>query len=407
MRFATLLTVLLLACAPLVAAAPPTYSVDYRVAFHPAAGEASVVIRITPDDGRAQRLRFSIDPERHSDFEGDGRISTEGDRVTWRPGRGAAELRYRYAVDRPREDGSFVARMTPDWALLRIDRLIPPVAVIAPDGAESTATLEFRLPKGWTQAEVGYPRVPGTQRFRIETPGRRFQRPLGWMIAGDIGTRTEQLGDMKVAVAAPKGSALRRNDVLAFINATAMELESLFGRLPPKLLIVGADDSMWRGGLSGPGSLYLHPDRPLISENGSSTLMHEVVHVVSGIRGAAGDDWIAEGLAEYYGIELLRRGGLLSEERADKAVAWMRNHGRKVTTLQRNRSAGPRTARAVALLADLDAELRKRSGGKRSLDDVVRPLVGSGRISRDEFRAAAERVLGGPSVTLKTPLLPP
>ena len=44
----------------------------------------------------------------------------------------------------------------------------------------------------------------------------------------------------------------------------------------PRLLIVSAGDPMWRGGLSGPSSMFLHSDRPLISENRTSTLLHEL-----------------------------------------------------------------------------------------------------------------------------------
>jgi hypothetical protein len=391
-------------CAPALAATP-SYRIDYRVGFHPADGEASVSMRVTPADGRLQRVRFSIDAERHHRFEGDGQITRKDGQVIWRPGQGVSELRFRYRIDHQRNDGQYDARITDSWALLRADRLIPPASAIAPGGAVSRATLTITLPKGWTHADAAYSRERGTDRFPVNTAGRRFQRPLGWMIAGDIGTRTEQINSMRVTVAAPKGSTLRRNEVLAFVHAAALDMESLFGRLPPKLLIVGADDPMWRGGRSGPGSMYLHADRPLISENGTSTLLHEVVHVVGGIRGDAGDDWLAEGLAEYYGIQLLQRSGLLSEARADRAIRWMRNHGRSVKTLHSSRSAGPRSARAVALLADLDAEIRQRSDDARSLDDVVRPLVGQGRISRHEFRAEVERVLGAPSKTLTTPLL--
>ena len=50
--------------------------------------------------------------------------------------------------------------------------------------------------------------------------------------------------------------------------------------------------------MSGPGSLYVHADRPMISENGTSTMLHELVHVAMGVSGSAHDDWLVEGLAE-------------------------------------------------------------------------------------------------------------
>jgi predicted metalloprotease with PDZ domain len=225
------------------------------------------------------------------------------------------------------------------------------------------------------------------------------------VIAGAVGTRREVLGDTEISVAGPKGDVIRRNDMLAFFNGLVPEFRRAFGPLPPKLLIVSAGDPMWRGGLSGPRSLFLHADRPLISENGTSTLTHELTHVITRIRGAEGDDWIAEGLAEYYSIELLRRAGLLSDARADKAQDWMANHGKRVSTLTRNRSQGPRTARAVQLFRELDAEIRKATGNKRSLDDLVRALIPLREVSREDLREQARKLTGSPSRVLATPLL--
>ncbi len=396
---------LALAAAPVLAAKPPTYAVEYRVGFLPADGLATVAIRIEPGTGTATRLRFSVDPEAHTGFEGDGRIEVKGDRVTWRPPQDGGEFRYRYRVDRRRASGGYDARMTRDWALFRADRLVPPTAVIAPDGAVSTATLRFDLPPGWTNVDTSHRMQGERTRFAIVDPDRRFLRPVGWIIAGDVGTRREQIEGMEVSVAAPKGDAMRRQDVLAFVNTTAAEMRHAFGTLPEKLLIVGAGDPMWRGGLSGPRSLFLHADRPLISENATSTLIHELTHVVTRVRGADDDDWIAEGFAEFYSIELMRRTGLISEARADKAFAWMANHGRKVKTLRSNRSAGPRTARAVGLFRDLDRELQSVSDGRLTLDDLAKRMVERRIVSRDDLREDFKALTGRSSKVLQTTLL--
>ena len=199
--------------------------------------------------------------------------------------------------------------------------------------------------------------------------------------------------------------ARHRGDLLAFVTALGPELERAFGELPPRLLLVQAADPMWRGGLSGPRSLYLHQDRPLISENGSSTPAHELVHVVTRLRGADDDDWIVEGLAEYYSIELPRRAGLLSDSRAKKAFVWMREHGEGVDRLDTDRSREETTARAVALFADLAAEIERATDGKRDLDDVVRRLLPDREVSREALRDAARDVLGRKSKVLETSLL--
>jgi len=404
------LALLLICLLPMVDAAAagkaPRYRLEYVIGFDPPEGEAIVRLTVTPRDGRLQRLRFTIDPDRHRAVDGDGRLSRDGNRYTWRPpGQGAATLRFRYKVDRQRDNGAFDARITDSWALLRADRLIPPAAALAPDGAIAEASLRFDLPDGWGNQEIGYPYSESLKRFLVHNPGRRFQQPLGWMIAGEVGTRREFIDGMEVVVAAPKGEEMRRNDIIAVLNVAAIEAREAFGALPEKLLIVGAGDPMWRGGLSGPRSLFLHADRPLISENGTSTLVHELVHMVTRIRGADGDDWIAEGSAEFYSITLLNRAGLLSDARRDRAFEWMRNHGRAIRSLDGGRSSGPMTARAVILFRELDREIRQRTDDERSLDDVMQRLVEIREVSREDLAEVVEDLTGRPSDVLKSPLL--
>ena len=129
---------------------------------------------------------------------------------------------------------------------------------------------------------------------------------------------------------------------------------------------------MWRGGLSAPGSVFVHADLPLISDDGSSPLLHELVHTALGARGDDDADWIVEGIAEFYSLELLGRSNTLSESRLksafDKAAARARG--------ARGQGAQSRTtARGVTFFRRLDASLRTRTEGKKSLDDVVRVLA--------------------------------
>lgn len=406
-----LLLALLLAVAAATAqsATPRTeYDVVYSVQFLPASGQALVTIRLVPGKGGAglRELRLAMPGALYTDVKGDGEVVRKGATVTWTPLRDKpSKLNYRYRIDHQRSDGGYDARITADWAIVRGDDLIPRASVRATKGADSRARLRFVLPKGWTNVDTPFLTSRDGKSFVVVNPERNFDRPIGWVIAGAVGTRREQLGKTEISVAGPKGDVIRRNDMLAFFNNLVPEFQRAFGDLPPKLLIVSAGDPMWRGGLSGPRSLFLHADRPLISENGTSTLTHELTHVITRIRGADGDDWITEGLAEFYSIELLRRAGLLSEARADKAQAWMANHGKSVKTLTRNRSAGPRTARAVQLFDELDAEIHARTKGKRSLDDVVRALIPLREVSREDLREQVQRLTGAPSKVLATPLL--
>jgi hypothetical protein len=393
-------------CATPVLAQRTSYGVDYRVEFKPDEGGARVSIAIEPDDGRVVRLVFSMDPERYSDIRGDGELDVEGRDVRWQPPRDGGTLSYLYRIDSKRSSGAYDARITDDWAIVRGDDLVPSAKVTSSKGADSRARLELVLPRGWSHADTPWKLAKDGKTYVVVNAGRRFDRPTGWFIAGDIGARRDVVEGMEIAAAAPKGDAMPRMEILSMLTATAPVMRDAFGKLPAKILVVGAGDPMWRGGLSGPRSLWMHSDRPLISENGSSTLMHEVVHVVTRIRGVEGDDWIAEGIADFYGMELLRRAGLLSDARFEKSIGWMRNHGRDIKSLHAAGSSGPRTARAVALFADLDAEIRKASGGKRNLDAVAQALIEQGgRVSSDDVRSAAEAAIGGPSTALATPLI--
>jgi hypothetical protein len=383
----------------------PQYDVDYHVEFVPREGAAAVTIAIEPHDAHVTRVRLRMDPGRYSQVAGDGRVTRAGDRVTWEPPEQGGALHYRYKIDHRRHDGGYDALIRPHWAIVRGDDLVPAAAVTATRNAESRARLRFTLPKGWTGVDTPYRLARNRREFVVVESRHHFDRPVGWIIAGAIGIRREWIGRCRFSVAGPIGEHVRRNDMIAFANTTVPQFERAFGALPSKLLVVSAGDPMWRGGLSGPRSLFLHAGRPLVSENGTSSLTHELFHAVTRIRGARGDDWIAEGLAEYYSIELPRRAGLLSASRFENALAWMERFSRGVDRLRARRANSRITARAVLLLHQLDREIQTHSGGKAGLDHVTRALVPIRAVSLTDLRAAAQRASGAPSKVLDSPLL--
>ncbi len=171
------------------------------------------------------------------------------------------------------------------------------------------------------------------------------------------------------------------------LNWILPDLVRLLPGFPRRLTIISAGDPMWCGGLSAPRSFYIHADRPLISENGTSTIMHEVIHLGMGVDAVTGADWIVEGLTEYYGLEILRRSGTISEKRYQFAKSELANWGERAKTLCADSSTAAITARAVTLFARLDNEIRKISENKYDLDDVVRKLASSrGKISVQKLR---------------------
>lgn len=405
-RRSLLSAVLLSLCTPLWAA--QKVDLDYLVRFLPESDQAEVSLTLGKGE-RVRSLSFNLgDKGNYSDFSADGEWSQESpERGVWQPGKGVAKLTYRVRISQPRGDADFDARMTEDWALLRGDDLVPSAQLRQQNKTELVARLQFELPKGWRGVETGWPRI-GKNKFRIDNPHRKFDRPTGWIIAGKIGTRRDKLGETDVTIAAPIGEGMRRMDILTLLTFVWKEAQAVFPRDPAKLLIVGAGDPMWRGGLSATNSYYMHADRPLVSENGTSSLVHELVHVFSRIQSRDRSDWVTEGLAEYYAIELVRRAGGLSEERYQKVREQMVDWSKPVKSLRGSSASGPVTARAVLLLQELDREIRQKTKGStepRSLDDVTRGLMRLDKVTTKEFIEISENVMGGASKVLDSKLL--
>lgn len=401
-RLATCLAACLAGCAAVALADELPYELRYDLTFRPADDRADIVITLGKGAEHLRWLRFSIRQDRLDDFQADGTLERDGRYLTWTPPSEGGRLRYTAVVSHRRGE-RFDARMTDDWALFRGDDLFPAARLRQSKGAEADATLHVHLPDGWSVATPFEPL--GGNVYRIENPDRGFDRPTGWMTAGRIGTRRDQIAGVLVGVAGPMNQGVRRMDMLAFMNWNLGELRAVVDHLPERLLVVSARDGMWRGGLSGPDSLYLHAGRPLLSENGTSTLLHELFHVVTGITGRAGGDWIVEGLAEYYSLKLMWRSGTLSRRRYEAAFDHLEGWGGHLEPgeLATDRARGPVTARAVLLMRELDREIHRRTGRSKSLDEVVRRLVDARKpVDPAGFRDAVEQVMGAPSELLTT-----
>jgi hypothetical protein len=269
-------------------------------------------------------------------------------------------------------------------------------------GAVSRTTLAFELPTGWS-AVTEYSAL--SSPLVVDRPERAFDQPTGWVALGKLGVRRETIAGTRVGVAAPEEQNVRRLEILALLNWTLPELNEILPEAIPRLTIVSAGDPMWRGGLSAPASFFLHADRPLISENATSPLLHEVMHTALRIRPRPGYDWIAEGLSEYYGIELLRRGRAITDKRAARAFERQAEWGRRAEMLCALSSTAATTARAVSVFADLDRELAEKSEGEVRLDDLLPDIAGK-PIDLEKLVAAATALVDSTPDALHVDKLP-
>ncbi|KPN92244.1 hypothetical protein [Pseudomonas nunensis] len=380
---------------------------DYHVRLLPQSDQAEV--RLTLAQGSAVRsLDFDLgDGSHYSDFKADGEWQlTPGKtaRGVWRPAADKASLTYRVRISHGRKNGSFDTRMTPNWALMRGDDLVPAAKLDQQDGIELASRLEFELPSGWKSVETAWPRI-GKNTFRINNVSRLFDRPTGWMLAGHLGSRRTRLGETEVTVASPVGQGMHRMDVLTLLTFVWPQAQAVFPRHPGKLLIVGANDPMWRGSLAARESIYLNSRLPLVSESGTSVLVRELAQVFGRVNDKQHSEWISEGLAEYYAIELVRRAGGMSDERYESLQKKLAKDSQKVTTLRGSQVNPAQIARAVLLLQELDQEIRIKTRNKRSLDDVQRGAMHLESVDTKEFVQLAESVIGEPSKVLDTELL--
>ncbi len=383
------------AASALAQPAPPrasAYLVTFEARVVPSERLAHASIRVGAGALAIRFFEFQIDPKRHVDFRGDGKIVVNGAVVRWVPPARGGAIRYTFRLDNLRTSSAYDARCAEDWALFRGDDLFPPTRARASIGAVSRSTLRLRVPEGWKIA-VPYARLTDGS-YQVDNPVRNFDRPVGWFALGRIGVLREHIAGSRVAVAGPVGQGVRRHDILALLRWTLPKLKAVLGELPDRILIVSAGDPMWRGGLSGPNSVFLHADRPLITPDVTSPILHELFHAVTRARAGADGDWVVEGLAEYYSLELLVRSRGVSKRRHERALDAIERKGRNAP-LAGKRSSGPATARAVTVLRALDAHIRDETSDRMNLDAVVAVLARQlAPVTTAGFQITAEKVTG-------------
>ena len=387
-------------CLIAVPALAKDYDAQLTATLDPETSGAEVELKIKQSDSSLKKLDLAAPAELFDSFEASkGEVSREGDRVIWTiPSKGGT-LTWHTTLNVPKGD-SYDARITKDWALLRFEDLIPPLTSTSKKGSTSDFVVILKGPEKWS-FETRYGKA-NDKPLNIDSDERRFDRPTGWLIAGELGIRREEIAKRAVTVAAPVGTHFPRVPTLAFLRWTLPDLERVFPMLSKRLLVVSGNEEMWRGALSGPSSLFLHRDRPLISENGTSPLLHELVHVATRMSAEKGDDWIVEGIAEYYSVEVLRRSDGLSPERFKDSMTFLKDWAKRDNGELKHPSKGADTAAAAFLFHRIALELREHSeDDEYPLDKAIQELLsgseGSTKVSRKALQKSIEKVTGKPS----------
>jgi len=371
------------------------YNLHYTLSPDPATSTVRVRLRLRQPRNLVREISFPLD-DLVSQVGGDGDLQVRDGGVRWLPPLSGGTLEWRVLVHNERGTDTFDALLTSQWGIFRVEDVIPRARSRTLKGSVSRTTLSFDLPAGWSVITEYSSRERPIVVAREE---RRYDEPTGWIAMGDLGVRRETIAGTRVAVAGPEGHDVHRLDMLALLNWTLPELKAVLPDTLPRLTIVSAGAPMWRGGLSAPASFFLHADRPLISENATSSLLHEVMHTALGLRPRDGNDWIVEGLAEYYSIELLRRGQAITSKRATAAFERQATWGQQAGSLCGIASTGASTALAVTLFRDLEREMLDKSEGVANIDTLL-PLLADGDIDVDILTAAVEELIGSTPDTL-------
>jgi hypothetical protein len=227
----------------------------------------------------------------------------------------------------------------------------------------------------------------GPDQFLVETADR-FDHPRGWLMLGRFHRTDALVHGTAVTIAAAPGAKLPPDRILALLDRALPIVHDVLGHARPRLVIVTGIDPMWRGGLSGEDSFYMHGDRPLQTPDRTSPYLHELFHVSAPFRPGADGHWATEGLAELYSVEIQHRTGLLDDAGYAKAFHLFARYGLWDRDFTRDQSRAIHNNSAPLVLHVLDRRIRRATDGAHSLDDVV------GILAREGGIVTTARVLG-------------
>ncbi|MBI3769098.1 MAG: hypothetical protein HY271_11485 [Deltaproteobacteria bacterium] len=384
--------------APVVNVKPhETFSVTYTVEIpSPAATVALVRWELAGID-EVKRIRLRFDPERFDGFEGSGVVERRRGEIVWSPNAPYAHLTYRAALLHRHAPGKgFDSYVGDGWIVTRTSALFPRSAVLFNRNIEaepeSRARLVFRLPSRWDVVTV-MP-VAGPRQFLVESR-ERFDHPRGWLMLGRVHRTDATVQGTAVTIAGVPGAGVPPDRVLALLDRAVPIVHELLGGTRARLVIVIGADPMWRGGLSGEDSFYMHGNRPLQTPDRTSPYLHELFHVSAPFRPAADAHWVTEGLAEFYSIEIQRRIGILDDAGYTKALRLFARYGLWGHDFTRDQAPAIHNNSAPLVLYALDRRIRRGTAGARGLDDVVGVVARAGGVvTTARFLGAVRQVAG-------------
>jgi len=329
------------------------------------------------------------------------------DSMLWRiepTGGGDVVIRYRIELPPPAGGvrGSWIPFLTPTGGLIGG----PHSFMYVVGGEAAPARVELRLPQGWAAAG-GVSRLPGLPVFDVPDVATLLDSPVlvGWLRQWSF----EVDGVPHEVAYWPRPDAVPF-DTAALVGALrgmVAEASGLFGGLPYRQFAFLLQDGAY-GGLEHANSTTIGAPSEELAGDRSNVLLdvaHEYFHAWNLVRlrpagwggltylppGRTRELWWSEGVTMYYADLLLRRAGLVTAPRlevlANEAARYLDNPGHaRISPEQAAWTAEDQPGVNGDFSADhylqgkligtvLDLAIRDSTGGRRSLDDVMRALV--------------------------------
>ncbi|HEX6370291.1 MAG TPA: PDZ domain-containing protein [Longimicrobium sp.] len=344
------------------------------------------------------------------------------DSAVWRLSGPGGEVAVRYRIQLPPPDGG----VRPSW----VPFLAPtggltggPHAWMYALGAENApARVELRLPRGWDAATALPSAGPG-HRFTAPEVATLLDSPV---LIGRLWKWNFQVDGVPHRVAywpRPDGVPFDTAALVDALHGMAREAGAMFRGLPYPEFVFLLQDGAY-GGLEHANSTTLGaPSQELAGDRADVLLSaaHEYFHAWNLVRlrpagwgglthlppGRTRELWWSEGVTMYYADVLQRRAGLVRTPRLDvlagRAESYLENPGIGAISPEQagwiaeegpqanDGLGGDHYLQGELTGAVLDLVIRDSTGGRRSLDDVMRALLANHPQPRGYTGADVER----------------
>ncbi|WP_254543295.1 hypothetical protein [Halomarina pelagica] len=327
-----------------------TVAIDYRYEHTGDPGTVRVTAEATVPANVTElsvELPSNASDVRAADFGGDG------DTLEWErdggDGSRRIELSYRVAVNET-DDGSLEDVSTREWALFN-----------------------------WrgTDLRVGYAHTgtdPGVTE-RAVVPERAGVAGETYVYLGPYSTRSRTVNGETIRLVVPR-AANGSTDATATLDALATAARDLrvdAGRERLTAFVapapIEATGRFSRAGDGGARDMYVSASARLNTPD--SAWLHEFTHSRQAYETDESMAWFDDASAEYYGALLTYRQGRISEA---AFAEYVRAERERDAVLAEAGAGDASYFKGMRVLAALDATIRERSDGRRSLEDVLRRM---------------------------------